>query len=95
MHTTENAGRASSNVAALLKEPRDGLTEVDRQAIVREAEVARLTGSARSTRFKWERDGKFPRRLCLPGGGVGWRLDEVLDWISNLPRGELKKREAA
>lgn len=76
-------------------EARERVTEIDRCAIVREVEVARLTNSARSTRFKWERDGKFPRRLCLPGGGIGWNLGEILDWISNLPRGELKKREPA
>ena len=72
------------------------VSAVDRTAIIRFAKVRELTGlSGRSTFWRWERDGKFPRRVALPGGGCGWKLSEVLDWIDNLPRREVGKQEAA
>jgi predicted DNA-binding transcriptional regulator AlpA len=71
--------------------------ELDRLAIIREPERKRLTQIARPTAFKWERldPPKFPRRVRLPGGGVGWYAGEIYDWLSALPRSEFKKREAA
>jgi predicted DNA-binding transcriptional regulator AlpA len=49
--------------------------------------VRQLTNLSRTTIWRLERHGKFPRRLRLSGNRVGWRADEVLAWIQALPRG--------
>jgi prophage regulatory protein len=55
--------------------------------ILGEREVHRLTNLSRTTRWRLEREGKFPKRLRLSGNRVGWQADEVLAWIAALPRG--------
>jgi prophage regulatory protein len=49
--------------------------------------VRQLTNLSRTTIWRLERQGKFPRRLRLSGNRIGWRADEVLEWIELLPRG--------
>jgi len=55
--------------------------------ILAEPEVQRLTNLSRTTRWRLEREGKFPRRLRLSGNRVGWRADEIQAWIESLSRG--------
>lgn len=55
--------------------------------ILREPEVGRRTGLSRSTRWRLERVGKFPRRRQLGENSVGWVEAEVDSW--------LREREAA
>jgi prophage regulatory protein len=55
--------------------------------ILGEPEVHRLTNLSRTTRWRLEREGKFPKRLRLSGNRVGWQANEVLAWIAALPRG--------
>jgi prophage regulatory protein len=54
--------------------------------ILGEPEVHRLTSLSRTTRWRLEREGKFPRRLRLSGNRIGWRADEILAWIESLCR---------
>ena len=63
------------------------LTDEAKIRILGEPEVHRLTNLSRTTRWRLEREGKFPRRLRLSGNRVGWHADEVLAWIAALPRG--------
>jgi predicted DNA-binding transcriptional regulator AlpA len=49
--------------------------------------VRQLTNLSRTTIWRLERQGKFPRRLRLSGNRIGWRADEILEWIQLLPRG--------
>jgi prophage regulatory protein len=55
--------------------------------ILGEPEVHRLTNLSRTTRWRLEREGKFPKRLRLSGNRIGWRADEILAWIESLSRG--------
>jgi len=54
--------------------------------ILRMAEVIYLTGLSRVTLWRLERDRRFPARLQLSKNAVGWRDDEVLDWVQSRPR---------
>lgn len=54
--------------------------------ILRMAEVVELTGLSRVTLWRLERDGRFPTRLQLSKNAVGWRDDEVMDWVQSRPR---------
>src|SRR5215470_12666451 len=52
-------------------------------AIVREPECARLTGLSRSTRWRMERAGHFPRRRRISPSCIGWLRSEILAWMAS------------
>jgi len=47
---------------------------------IREQECRKLTGLSRSTRWRLERSGEFPKRRRLSSNGVGWLLSEIEAW---------------
>lgn len=49
-------------------------------------EVEKLIGVSRTTAWRWERDGQFPRRLKLGPKTVAWSEQEVLAWLASRPR---------
>ena len=51
----------------------------------REEECFRLTGLSRTTRWRLERNGGFPKRRQVSDNGVGWLLSEVLAWRDSRP----------
>jgi predicted DNA-binding transcriptional regulator AlpA len=56
-------------------------------AILRTADVIRVTGLSRTTLWRLERQGDFPARLRLGLNSIGWREDEIARWIDARPRG--------
>ena len=54
------------------------------ERIVREKEVAAITGLPRATRWRLERAGRFPAKLQLTDTAVGWRLSQVMAWVEGL-----------
>ena len=63
---------------------------MDSDRILREREVLRMLGKndggGRTTLWRWERAGIFPRRRKLSGRSVGWLLSEVLEWMKTRPQ---------
>ena len=49
--------------------------------VVRDSEAGKITGTSRTTRWRLEREGKFPARLQLSPGAVGWLASELQEWI--------------
>jgi predicted DNA-binding transcriptional regulator AlpA len=49
--------------------------------LLRFAEVRRRTGLSRSTIWRLERGGAFPKRIQVSVNVVAWREDEVEAWI--------------
>jgi predicted DNA-binding transcriptional regulator AlpA len=51
--------------------------------IIRKREVRKRTGGlSDTTLWRYERDGKFPKRVVLSEPGlVGWYEDEIDEWI--------------
>lgn len=49
--------------------------------IARDAEAGKMTGTSRTTRWRLEREGKFPKRIQISPGGVGWLVSELQEWI--------------
>lgn len=49
--------------------------------ILRRPEVERRTGLARSSLYKAIAEGLFPKQIRLGPRAVGWRSDEVEQWI--------------
>lgn len=50
---------------------------------LRNPEVAALTKLSKSTRWRLERDGKFPKRRQLSAKSVGWIEGEIQDWMKS------------
>jgi prophage regulatory protein len=49
-------------------------------------EVTNLTGLSRVTIWRMEQRGAFPKRIALSPRRVGWREDEISEWLESLPR---------
>jgi prophage regulatory protein len=54
--------------------------ELDR--FIRERECQQLTGLSRSTRWRLERAGRFPRRRRISAGATGWLASEIAAWLA-------------
>jgi prophage regulatory protein len=66
------------------------------EKIIRQREVVHLTGLSRTTIWRLERAGQFPKRRRLTRNTIGWKATEVLGWIDSRPRGlRPTKQEAA
>lgn len=55
--------------------------------ILRTPDVVKMTGLSRVTLWRLERKGQFPARLQLSKNSIGWRKDEIENWIESRPRG--------
>lgn len=56
------------------------MEEEDR--FIRETECRRISGLSRTTRWRLERKGEFPRRRQISPGAVGWLSSELATWLS-------------
>jgi prophage regulatory protein len=50
---------------------------------IRLPEVLYLTGLSRSTVYRMEGRGDFPKRRQLGAGSVGWNYGEVIAWMES------------
>lgn len=50
---------------------------------LRDREVRKLTGLSRTTRWRLEAKGQFPKRRKLSENTVGWLASEVADWLES------------
>ena len=55
--------------------------------IIGSAETTKITNLSRSTLWRMEKKGKFPKRINISSNRVGWYEDEVSSWIESRPRG--------
>jgi len=49
----------------------------------REPKVNETTGLSKSTRWRMEKTGDFPKKVQLSSRAVGWRAEEVIEWCRN------------
>lgn len=49
--------------------------------IIREAERKLITQVSRTTAWKWEQLGLFPKRIKLGNRSVGWSFLEINAWL--------------
>ena len=55
--------------------------------IIREKERKHLTGVAKSTWWRWQRDGIAPKPVKLGPSAVGWPESAIREWIKGRPGG--------
>jgi prophage regulatory protein len=79
IHTTptDRPGRGTAPLAG-----EASVTARPDEAIIREPECRRLTGLSRSTRWRLERDGLFPKRRQISPGCSGWLASEIRAWLA-------------
>jgi predicted DNA-binding transcriptional regulator AlpA len=53
------------------------------ERIVGAKEVCRISGLSRSTLWRYEKTGNFPRHRKLGPGRVGWKISEIQSWIES------------
>ena len=59
--------------------------ESERRKIIRLPEVRSVTGLSRSTIYRRVAQGEFPAPVQISERAVGWREDEVMEWIERRP----------
>ena len=57
--------------------------ERDLDRFLGEIEVARITDLSRTTRWRLERDGRFPRKRHISANRIGWLQSEILEWMES------------
>lgn len=55
---------------------------VQQERFVRFGAVAEMIGLSRSTIWRMEQEGKFPKRVQLGSKSVAWRLSDLIRWMS-------------
>ncbi|WP_136515955.1 AlpA family phage regulatory protein [Geomonas edaphica] len=55
----------------------------DNLNIVRPRDLPALTGLSRTTIWRLERAGDFPKRIRLSVGAVGYRMADIQAWLDN------------
>ena len=53
------------------------------ERFVREPECRQITALSRTTRWRLERAGKFPRRRKISPGTIGWLRSEIAAWLAD------------
>tara|TARA_Y100001936_G_scaffold247417_1_gene293169 strand:- start:721 stop:921 length:201 start_codon:yes stop_codon:yes gene_type:complete len=49
-------------------------------------QVVQITNLSRVTIWRMERAGTFPQRINISPNRVGWRDDDINEWIKSRPR---------
>ena len=50
---------------------------------IRDAECKSITGISRTTRWRWEAEGKFPKRRKLGPTITAWVHSEIKQWMAD------------
>ena len=53
---------------------------------LREKQCRDITGLSRTTRWRLERVGLFPKRYRISPGAVAWRESQVTEWLNSRTR---------
>jgi prophage regulatory protein len=52
-----------------------------KSAILNRKEIKVLTNLGNTTLWRLEKEGRFPSKVQLSNGRVGWKRDDVMEWI--------------
>lgn len=50
---------------------------------IREPECLRITGLSRATRWRLEKEGKFPKRCKISQNTIGWLASDLEEWAAS------------
>ena len=64
------------------------------KTVIRLATVKGKTNLSKSTIYRLEAEGDFPKRVRLGANSTGWHADEIDSWLANRPRVTNKPKAA-
>lgn len=50
--------------------------------ILRFKELMKILNVSRSTIDRWVKDSNFPKKLNLGANSIGWKEEDILNWIN-------------
>jgi prophage regulatory protein len=53
--------------------------------VIRPSEIKEYTGLSKNSAFRLEKEGKFPARIQLGPSAVGWRYEDLREWLESRP----------
>lgn len=56
--------------------------EIPNDRLIRRDELRQIVPVSDPTLWRWERDGKFPKRVTLARNLVAWRWSDIQTWIA-------------
>ncbi|MGE3975103.1 MAG: helix-turn-helix transcriptional regulator [Bdellovibrionales bacterium] len=56
------------------------------ERIIVQSELTKICPFSRSTIWRWERSGLFPKRRQVSPGRVGWLASEVEEFLAKMPK---------
>lgn len=59
-------------------------------SIIRQSEACNITGLSKTTIWRMEKKGDFPKRIQLGSNSVGWLKSEIFEWIDSRRNFSLK-----
>ncbi len=60
-----------------------------RDRFIREPECHVISGLSRTTRWRLERDGLFPKRRQISPNTIGWLQSELAEWLKQRAQREI------
>lgn len=68
---------------------------INGRRLLRWSQVQQMVGLSKSTIWRMEREGQFPRRRLIGQRAVGWYTDEVQKWLSKARPETVRRRTDA
>lgn len=62
---------------------------MENDKLIRRKQMLELIGLSRTTQWRLEKAGRFPTRVRIGAGSVGWHLAEVEEWVKGRERVQL------
>jgi prophage regulatory protein len=58
------------------------MTSKAQEKFIRFDSLAEMVGLSRTTIYRLEQQGQFPKRVKLGSNSVAWRMTEILSWMA-------------
>jgi prophage regulatory protein len=58
------------------------MDQMNSDRFIRESETRKITGLSRSTRYRMEQAGQFPKKYKVSIAARGYKLSEIEGWMS-------------
>jgi prophage regulatory protein len=75
--------RSTSKNVIATKFKTDEIKQRDPNSIIRPAELSDLLSISTTTLYRWVMNGELPDKIKLGGRAVGWRYEDIQNWLNS------------